>query len=138
MRELGEEMRQPQRGIDVIPKRRPNNIYGGPWGAHNLGNSEPGDGYRYIGRGLKQITGRYNYRQCSLALFGDLRLMNQPELLEQPEAACLSAGWYWDQRQLNTYADADDTEAITRHINGGLNGFDDRMRWLEKAKAVFA
>jgi len=114
-----------------------NNIYGGPWGADNLGNTEPGDGYRYIGRGLKQITGRYNYRQCSLALFSDLRLMNQPELLEQPEAACLSAGWYWDQRQLNSYADTDDGETITRRINGGLNGFDQRMQWLDKAKAVF-
>lgn len=101
-------------------------------GRQDLGNTEPGDGAKFAGRGLIQITGRHNYGKASQALFGDDRLLKQPGLLEQPEWAAKSAVWYWTTRNLNVKADADQFEAITRAINGGTNGSDDRkMRYLQ-------
>ncbi|HXG29576.1 MAG TPA: glycoside hydrolase family 19 protein, partial [Nevskiales bacterium] len=77
--------------------------------ATRLGNTpaKDGDGQKYKGRGLIQVTGTGNYRACSRALFGDDRLLKNPQLLEDPINACLSAGWYWNSRKLNAYADAD-------------------------------
>ena len=69
-------------------------------GRKDLGNTQPGDGVRYKGRGLIQITGRNNYERCSLGL--DLPLLEKPELLEQPQNAALSAGWYWNSNNLNS------------------------------------
>lgn len=108
--------------------------------AVQLGNTPEadGDGQKYKGRGLIQITGRTNYEACSLALFGDKRLLDKPELLEQPEWAVKSACWYWKSRDLNNLADADNIERITRKINGGLNGFDSRKKWYERAKAIIS
>ncbi|HEF4758428.1 TPA: glycoside hydrolase family 19 protein [Pseudomonas putida] len=106
--------------------------------AKRLGNTpEPdGDGQRYRGRGLIQITGRSNYRQCSLGLFGDERLLASPELLEQPQWAAESAAWFWDQSGLNELADRDQFNSITRRINGGLNGLQDRLQLWARARAV--
>lgn len=106
--------------------------------AVRLGNTvEPdGDGQRYRGRGLIQITGRNNYRQCSLGLFGDERLLASPELLEQPQWAAESAAWYWTQNGLNELADRDQFNSITRRINGGLNGLRDRLQLWARARAV--
>ncbi|NWB31617.1 glycoside hydrolase family 19 protein [Pseudomonas gingeri] len=106
--------------------------------AIRLGNTPDadGDGQRYRGRGLIQITGRSNYRQCSLALFGDERLLQQPELLEQPQWAAESAAWFWEQQGLNALADADQFNSITRKINGGLNGLEDRLQLWARARAV--
>ncbi|UUQ66320.1 glycoside hydrolase family 19 protein [Pseudomonas fuscovaginae UPB0736] len=106
--------------------------------AIRLGNTPDadGDGQRYRGRGLIQITGRSNYRQCSLALFGDERLLQQPELLEQPQWAAESAAWFWEQQGLNGLADTDQFNSITRRINGGLNGLDDRLQLWARARAV--
>ncbi|WP_419736794.1 glycoside hydrolase family 19 protein [Pseudomonas sp. COR18] len=106
--------------------------------ALRLGNTPDadGDGQRYRGRGLIQVTGRSNYRQCSLALFGDERLLQQPELLEQPQWAAESAAWFWEQQGLNGLADADQFNSITRRINGGLNGLDDRLQLWARARAV--
>ncbi|WP_273820602.1 glycoside hydrolase family 19 protein [Pseudomonas asplenii] len=106
--------------------------------AARLGNTPAadGDGQRYRGRGLIQITGRTNYRQCSLALFGDERLLQQPELLEQPQWAAESAAWFWQQQGLNELADADQFNSITRRINGGLNGLEDRLQIWARAGAV--
>ncbi|MGY2200009.1 glycoside hydrolase family 19 protein [Pseudomonas gingeri] len=106
--------------------------------ALRLGNTPDadGDGQRYRGRGLIQITGRSNYRQCSLALFGDERLLQQPELLEQPQWAAESAAWFWEQQGLNALADADQFNSITRKINGGLNGLEDRLQLWVRARAV--
>lgn len=105
-------------------------------GRADLGNTLPGDGIRFKGRGLIQITGRANYRACSLALFGDLRLLTQPELLEAPSPACRSAAWFWASRGLNALADAGDFRAITRRINGGINGYAERLAAFERAQAV--
>ncbi|WLH08363.1 glycoside hydrolase family 19 protein [Pseudomonas lurida] len=106
--------------------------------AARLGNTPEadGDGQRYRGRGLIQITGRRNYLACSQALFGDDRLLRQPELLEQPQWACESAAWFWQSNGLNELADNDQFTTITRRINGGLNGLEDRLRLWARAKAV--
>ena len=106
--------------------------------AERLGNSpEPdGDGQRYRGRGLIQVTGRSNYLQCSRALFADERLLQQPELLELPQWAAESAAWFWERNGLNELADGDEFNRITRRINGGLNGLQDRLLLWDRAKAV--
>ncbi|HEK1685625.1 TPA: glycoside hydrolase family 19 protein [Pseudomonas putida] len=106
--------------------------------ALRLGNTpEPdGDGQRYCGRGLIQVTGRNNYQACSRALFGDERLLAQPQLLEQPRWACESAAWFWQSRGLNALADRGEFNRITRHINGGLNGLDERLKLWARAREV--
>lgn len=104
-------------------------------GRRDLGNTQPGDGKRFKGRGLIQITGRANYAACSRALFdAESVLLNEPVLLEEPGAACRSAAWFWWSRQLNVLADAGEFRAITRRINGGYNGLADRIRYWERAK----
>lgn len=115
-----------------------NRIYGGEFGRRQLGNTEAGDGARFIGRGLKQITGRANYRACSRDLFGDDRLLQSPALLEDPELAARSAAWFWSTHDLNRLADADNIMAITQTVNGGSNGLADRRAWLERFKRVVA
>ncbi|WP_282412257.1 glycoside hydrolase family 19 protein [Pseudomonas sp. PS01299] len=105
-------------------------------GRLNLGNTVPADGFKYRGRGLIQVTGRANYAACGEAL--GLDLISQPELLEQPQYACLSAAWFWATKGLNTLADADKFETITRRINGGLNGQADRLKLWAKALEVLA
>jgi len=106
--------------------------------ALRLGNTPQadGDGQKYRGRGLIQITGRTNYRQCSLGLFGDERLLELPELLEQPQWAAESAAWFWERGGLNALADRDEFNSITRRINGGLNGLQDRLQLWARARAV--
>ena len=101
-------------------------------GRSDLGNIQRGDGKRYMGRGLIQITGRANYQQVSDALGVDF--VSKPELLESTLYAALSAGWYWDSRRLNRWADSGDFERITRRINGGVNGLEDRYALLEAAR----
>lgn len=108
-----------------------NRVYGGRMGN---GPEASGDGYRYRGRGLIGITGRDMYRLCGQAL--DLPLLDHPELLEQPEYAALSAAWFWWDRSLNDLADAGLFDGISRIINGGDNGRDDRRELWAKAKAV--
>lgn len=106
--------------------------------AARLGNSPEadGDGQKYRGRGLIQITGRCNYLASSQALFGDDRLLRQPELLEQPQWASESAAWFWQSNGLNELADKDQFTTITRRINGALNGLEDRLQLWARAKAV--
>lgn len=101
--------------------------------ADRLGNgpAESGDGWRYRGRGLIQITGRANYRDCGEALA--LPLLLRPELLIEPEHAARSAGWFWARNGLNAHADAGRLDQITRRINGGLNGHGDRVSLYESA-----
>jgi putative chitinase len=105
-------------------------------GRSDLGNTQKGDGSKYRGRGLIQITGRANYAACGEAL--SLDLINHPDLLEQPQYAAMSAAWFWSTKGLNTLADSGDFETITRRINGGLNGLADRLALWEKARAVLA
>ena len=108
--------------------------------AKRLGNTPEadGDGQKYRGRGLIQITGRDNYLACSKALFSDDRLLRTPELLEQAEWAAKSAGWFWSSRDLNRLADAGDFNGITRRINGGLNGLAERVSFYNAALRVLA
>lgn len=96
-------------------------------GRKDLGNTVEGDGVKFKGRGLIQITGKSNYKNASLALFNDLRLLSNPELLEVPEYAVKSACWFWSVwAKLNDEADKGDFKTITKRINGGLNGWGDR------------
>lgn len=118
-------------------------------GRTDLGNTEEGDGMKFKGRGLIQVTGKSNYAACSKAIFGDLRLIENPELLEQPQHAVESACWYWNSRNLSAIADHDDSWTIIAHhpagtwnkfqwitilINGGLNGYNQRLRFYNRAK----
>lgn len=115
--------------------------------AINLGNTpqDDGDGEKYKGRGLIQITGTANYRTLSKAFGVDF--LKNPELLETPKYAALSAGWFWDTRKLNNLADAEVNEKpnekgiilkmITKKINGGYNGLEHRRELLSKAKLIF-
>lgn len=98
----------------------------------DLGNTQVGDGKRYKGRGLIQITGRSNYAECGLALGIDL--IEEPDLLQIPENACRSAAWFWKSHKLSELADAGNFERITRKINGGLTGQADRLVLWERAK----
>lgn len=104
----------------------PTHAQGSYEGRADLGNRLPGDGYLYRGRGIIQITGRNNYAAVSAALGVDV--LSQPELLEQPTLAARSAGWFWHQHGLNALADQQLFSAITRRINGGQNGADDRLK----------
>lgn len=105
-------------------------------GRKDLGNTQPGDGARFFGRGLIQVTGRSNYAKCSQALFGDDRLLKTPDLLEQPEWAAKSAVWFWSTRNLNELADADRFTDLTKKINGGTNGIEDRKARYRLALSV--
>ena len=118
------------------PEAIANLIYGGDFGRTNLGNTQPGDGWRFRGRGLKQLTGRTNYHRCGLAIGRDL--VDQPDLLLQPEHAALSAGWFWAENGCNALADAGDVTALTRKINGGTIGLSQRAALYTQAMAVFA
>jgi predicted chitinase len=100
-------------------------------GRRDLGNTQPGDGKRYKGRGLIQLTGRHNYMQAGKAMGVDL--VGNPTLAAQFPHALRIAGWYWHTRRLNMLADDDNITAITRKINGGLNGFEDRKRYFARA-----
>ena len=105
-------------------------------GRKDLGNTVAGDGSKYRGRGLIQITGRANYMACGEGL--GLDLIKQPELLEKPQYACMSAAWFWASRGLNTLADAGSFSKITSRINGGQNGAADRQALYAKALKVLA
>lgn len=96
--------------------------------ADRMGNGSPqsGDGWRYRGRGLKQLTGRDNYTRCGRALGVDL--VSDPDLLLQPEHAASSAGWFWSVNGCGALADSDQFELLTKRINGGLIGLADRRQ----------
>jgi putative chitinase len=106
-------------------------------GRKDLGNTQAGDGKRYMGRGLIQTTGRDNYGRVRDGLRkvvpGVPDFVADPVALEQSPWAALSAGWYWQSRNLNVPADQNDITTVTRKINGGLNGLDDRQRLLSSA-----
>lgn len=105
--------------------------------AKRLGNTpeKDGDGQRYKGRGLIQITGRDNYYRCGVAL--DVDLIARPERLEETVLACRSSGWFWQSRMLNRFADKDEFGAMTKAINGGYNGLDDRIaHWLRARRVL--
>lgn len=109
-------------------------------GRRDLGNLVPGDGARYRGRGLIQLTGRDNYRQMRDLLdhLGPPDFLDFPAALEEPQWAAWSAAAWWHSRHLSDLADAGDFDAITRRINGGTNGAADRRQRWERAKAALA
>lgn len=117
------------------PEKIANRVYGGRLGN---GDEKSGDGYLYRGRGIFQLTGRANYRDASIAVAGDAdTLLLNPELVAQPEYACETAAWYWDSRACNALADAGDFVAITKKINGGTIGLEDRvMHWKHAIAAL--
>jgi predicted chitinase len=96
-------------------------------GSIRLGNSQPGDGRRFLGRGAIQLTGRANYVRASVALGIDL--VNHPERAADLDVAYRTAAWYWTDHCLNKLADDGDFLGITRAINGGVNGLDQRERF---------
>lgn len=100
-------------------------------GRKDLGNTHEGDGRRYKGRGLIQLTGRANYERFTQASGVDY--LAHPEWLERPADACRVSGWYWKAHGLNELADADDIKAVTRRVNGGLNGLADRAKFWRAA-----
>lgn len=108
------------------PDKIANRVY-----ANRMGNGSEstGDGWRYRGRGLIQTTGKDNYLMASKGMFGDERLLWMPEILEQPEYAVESACFFWKANNLNALADRDDIVAVTRRINGGTNGLNDRQKY---------
>ena len=113
------------------PVKIANKVY-----ANRMGNGseESGEGSKYHGRGLIQLTGKENYERCGEAIGVDL--INQPGLLAQPDYAALSAGWFWNRKQLNLLADTKDYDTMTKRINGGLIGLDDRKAKIAKALSV--
>jgi putative chitinase len=90
------------------------------------GPTESGEGWRYRGRGLKQLTGKDNHRACSAGLGVDL--VSNPDMLLEPVYAARSAAWFWATNKCNVFADAGDIEGLTKKINGGLIGIDDRKK----------
>lgn len=105
-------------------------------GRKDLGNTQPGDGRRFKGRALLQITGRANYEKCGSALGFDL--LAKPELLEWTVLACRASAWWWKTHGLNELADAGDQVAVSRRVNGGTNGLADRLALYNKAQEVLA
>lgn len=104
-------------------------------GRKDLGNTQAGDGVRFKGRGLIQITGRANYEALGIALNYDFLI--DPEALEKPGAASLSAGWFWNKTNLNPLADIGDFKKITKKINGGYTHLKDRAeRWYTCQRAL--
>jgi putative chitinase len=104
--------------------------------ASRLGNASEasGDGWKYRGRGLIQVTGKDNYQDCAKTLNVDL--INSPAMLEMAEFAAQSAAWFWRKNSLNKFADSGDLVTCTERINGGQNGLDAREVYYEHAKSV--
>ena len=123
-RKPGEKALSPERQAAIA-----NIVYGGRYG-----NNLNGDGWKYRGRGLKQITFKANYEECGKAL--GLNLVDSPDLLLQDKYAALSAGWFWKANGCNQFADAGDVNGLTRRINGGLNGLQDRIDRTKRAEGV--
>jgi putative chitinase len=113
------------------PEKIANKVYSG-----RMGNTEDGDGAKFIGRGLIQLTGKDNYKAFGEAIGEDL--VSTPQLVEEPRYAALSAGWFWNKRGLNALADIMDITTLTVRINGGRIGIDDRIAKINKALDVLA
>jgi putative chitinase len=113
------------------PEAIANKVYGG---RADLGNTEDGDGWRFHGRGVIQLTGRSNYKVCGDAL--GQPFTSQPSLLLELEWACMSAGWFWNKKGLNALADNEDWSTMTRRINGGTLGLTDRINRIHKAMDI--
>ena len=115
------------------PEKIANKVYAGRMGN---GNEESGEGWKYHGRGIIQLTGKDNYTLCGDSLQADL--LHHPELLVGQQYAALSAGWFWRKHGLNELADTKQYETMTKRINGGLLGQDDRLKRINHALEVLS
>jgi len=122
-RDAEEYHRQPEKIANVIYANRMGN-----------GDEESGEGWKYRGRGLIQCTGKDLYKTLSDAL--NIDLVSDPDLLQEMPFASMSAGWFWNKKGLNALADAKDYKEMTKRINGGFNGLDDRIAKINKALEV--
>jgi putative chitinase len=113
------------------PEKIANKVYGG---RADLGNTEDGDGWRFCGKGVIQLTGRSNVTTCGDAL--GQPFAEHPELLLEPKWACMSAGWFWNKKGLNALADNEDWTTLTKRINGGTIGLQDRIEKIHKAMDI--
>ena len=113
------------------PEMIANRVY-----ANRMGNGpeSSGDGFRFCGRGLIQLTGRHNYTRFASDL--DLSIDDTVAYMETPEGACSSAGWFWDNNSLNVYCDRGDFIGLTKRINGGTIGLPDRQHHFEVAMKI--
>lgn len=114
------------------PAKIANLVYG-----NRMGNGDvaSGDGFRYSGMGVLQITGKSNYTKYSMDTYGDDRMVKNPGLMAQPPDCVLSAGWFWKVNKLNELADKDDILAVTKRINGGTKGLIERTKLFKIAKS---
>ena len=119
----------------VVYHRNPRMI-GSKVYANRMGNADEasGEGWLYRGRGLIQLTGKQQYILCGFAL--DVDFTAHPDLLTGVPYAVLSAGWYWDNNTLNRFCDVQDWKGLTKAINGGYNGLEDRLARIKKALVV--
>jgi putative chitinase len=127
--------RFPTREIADQYARQPAKIAGKVYNGR-LGNTSEEEAAKYLGRGLIQLTGKENYENCGSGIGVDL--LDNPDLLTTPEYACLSAGWFWNKKSLNALADSGDIDTMTKRINGGLIGLDDRKAKIAKALSVLS
>ena len=118
--------------IEKKPETIANLVYSARMGN---GPAESGEGWKFRGRGLKQLTGKYNYDKCGSYL--GLDLVADPDLLLQPLSACRSAGWFWKTNNLESFADAEDIKGMTKKINGGFIGLEDREKRYKAVLAAF-
>ncbi len=105
-------------------------------GRRDLGNTHKGDGPRFRGRGLIQLTGRFNYQKASDAMGFDY--VGEPDLVERFPAAALVSAWWWDANGCNQLADKDDPKLVTLRVNGGYNGLPQRVAYLSSTKIAMA
>ena len=117
------------------PEMIANRVYGGRMGN---GDEHSGEGYKFRGRGPIQLTGKDNYAACSDFLFQDDTLLQNPDMLLDPEYALHSACWFWWKNDLNNYADSADLVTMTKRINGGTIGLEDRIAHYNQAMEIFA
>ncbi len=108
------------------PERIANKVYAN---RNGNGDEDSGDGWRFRGRGLKQLTGRDNYRRFSLSWLGDESLLDNPEKVAEPAGAVASAVWFWVTNRLNEIADKSSVAVVTKVVNGGDNGLAEREKW---------
>jgi len=109
------------------PEKIANKVYAG-----RMGNTQDGDGFAFRGRGVIQLTGRDEYKNCGDAL--KLNLLDFPDSLVIPKYAALSAGWFWNKKGLNALADEGDLKEMTRRINGGMDGYNERVAYIAAAQ----
>jgi putative chitinase len=130
---LGADKKPVKENGKLVPTAVANSIAGKPELIANLvyssrmgnGAAESGDGWKYRGRGLKQLTGKDNYARCGTSLGVDF--VGSPDLLLEPLYAARSAGWFWKANALSTFADTGDIKGMTKKINGGLIGYEQRQ-----------